>query len=211
MKKIAITQRLYEEKSYNETREMLDVQWGSLFRELDFVPIVMPMEFDSEIIYNSVGFEGIVLTGGNDLSIINNDSLSVKRDLFEKKLIEFGIGKKIPILGVCRGMQVVADYFDSTFKKVEGHIKTFHKLNVSEKSKYKNLLKELGAVNSFHSYSVDTVSNSLAVSATSEDGSTEAIEHVELKIFGQMWHPERKNPFSDSEKELFTHFFSNRS
>jgi len=69
-------------------------------------------------------------------------------------------------------------------------------------------LINLEKVNSYHNCSVGNIGNDLLVSAKSEDNSIEAIEHTKNKIFAQMWHPEREEPFVKAELELIKEFFS---
>jgi len=111
MKKIAITQNIIINESYKETREALDIKWGLLFQKLGFLPIILPIDYDFKSYFDSLHLDGILLTGGNDLSIINPNIESIKRDIFEKSLIKYAIEHNIPIFGVCRGMQIMAEYF----------------------------------------------------------------------------------------------------
>ena len=46
MKKIALTQRLLLNQNYFEMREALDVKWGALFKKLNFLPVILPIEFE---------------------------------------------------------------------------------------------------------------------------------------------------------------------
>lgn len=209
MKKILITQRLFEHSEYVEQREMLDVKWGSLFNELNFLPIVLPIEFDFENYFKEFSIDGLLLTGGNDLNSTNkNDILSFKRDLFEKKLIDYAITNNIPILGICRGLQVIAEYFGSTMKTVSGQVAIQHRLNINKESKYSKELSYLSKVNSFHNYAIDHLGEELIVSATNESGIIKAIEHTHYNIFAQMWHSERENPFNEYELNLIKKVFN---
>lgn len=149
-----------------------------------------------------------MLTGGNDLSIYKFSETSLKRDLFEKKLIDYGIKNNIPILGVCRGMQLIADYFGSSFKTVEGQVAIKHSLEINKDSKYFNELIKLDEVNSYHDYAIDEVPKELLISATDEFGIIKSIEHREYKIFGQMWHSEREMPFHKYELAFIEDFFN---
>ena len=104
MKKIAITQRLISNDNYYEVREALDTRWAKLFEELDFIPIVLPIDINFKKYFKHFQIDGIFLTGGNDLNSLNTNDLSRLRDIFELNLISYGIENKIPIFGVCRGM-----------------------------------------------------------------------------------------------------------
>jgi N5-(cytidine 5'-diphosphoramidyl)-L-glutamine hydrolase len=209
MKKIAITQRIISNKTYFEQREALDIRWSILFKELNYLPIILPIGIDFKEYFHNNNIEGIMLTGGNDLNSLNINDLSRLRDIYELNLISYGIENEIPIFGVCRGMQIVAKYFESTFKKVKDHVAVNHKLIVSKNSKYRENLLELDNVNSYHNYAIDKVGKNLIVSAFSDDKSIEAIEHTKSKIFGQMWHSERQQPFKKEELRLIKTFFNN--
>lgn len=207
MKKILITQRLAENESYFEQREILDVSWGRLFKKIDILPIVLPYECDFKSYFENIEIDGVLLSGGNDLNSLNQNKLSLKRDAYELKLIEYCSFHNIPLFGVCRGMQVIAKYFDATFKKVDNQVAIKHKIKVDKNSKYFKYLKKLEEVNSFHNFAIDRISDEFLVSATSEDKIIKAIEHKELKIFAQMWHSERVSPFNEYELNLIKEFF----
>ena len=135
MKKIAITQRLISNNTYPEVRDALDLNWPKLFSELGFLAIILPTEGDIEEYYQLIGFDGIILSGGNDLFKTNPNSLSQKRDAFEKKVISFAIKNNIPLLGVCRGMQIIGDFFGNNSKPVNRHTAVKHELVTFEDSK----------------------------------------------------------------------------
>ena len=208
MKKIAITQRLILNESYYERRETLDTQWGLLLNELDFLPIILPIESNYKSYFEAIKIDGIILTGGNDLNSINPNTLSYQRDIFEKEIIEYGIDNNIPILGICRGMQIIADFFNASFNKVNNQVNIKHSLVVNQKSRYSKELNRLKEVNSFHNYAVEKIGDEFIISARDNSGVIKAIEHKEYKIFGQMWHSEREEPFNSSELELIKSFFN---
>jgi putative glutamine amidotransferase len=195
--------------SYYELRETLDVKWGKLLKELDFLPIILPFKYDFEQYFDTFGIDGILLTGGNDLNSLNQSDESKQRDVFELKLIRYGIENNIPIFGVCRGMQIIAKYFECEFKKVSNQIAIKHKLIVNDKSIYKQYLDSMGIVNSYHNYAVELTNSEFIVSAWNEDKEIiKAIEHKKYKIFGQMWHSEREEPFNKNELDLIKGFFN---
>ena len=92
MKKIAITQRLIKNDSYHEIREALDVNYSKLIRACGYLPIVLPYKIYFKDYMKELDIHGVILTGGNDLNSVNNNSLSETRDNFEyilKKIIQF--------------------------------------------------------------------------------------------------------------------------
>jgi len=208
MKKIAVTQRLIAAAGYPETRDALDVRWAALCAELNYLPILLPSGCAPGPYFSSVRIDGIILTGGNDLSsVVPRDGLSRKRDKFEKELVGAGLRRKIPILGVCRGMQLIADYFRGRLKRSVGHANVRHRLLVSDSSRYARILKKLPIVNSYHNYEVKCLPPDFTVAARSGDGAIEAIEHRKLRIFGLMWHPERERPFRAADLGLIKEIF----
>jgi putative glutamine amidotransferase len=211
MKKILVTQRLILNESYHEVREALDIEWGKLFSQLDFLPIVLPVEVDFKKYFELENVSGVMLTGGNDLSIFNNNELSIKRDNYEKNLISYCIEHNIPLLGICRGMQLIGNYFNADFEKVSGHVAIRHSLVIDQNSRYYESLKEVKEVNSYHNYALKYPGDNIMISAKSPDGIIKAIEHKSRKVFGQMWHPEREHPFSKSEMKLIKSFFNNQA
>ena len=123
-------------------------------------------------------------------------------------LIKYCIENDIAVLGICRGLQIIAKYFGSSLKKVKGQVNIRHKLSVNKNSKYDFILKEIKKVNSFHNFSIEKIGNELLISAWNEDKSIiKAIEHKNKKIFATMWHPEREQPFVKEELELVRIFF----
>jgi N5-(cytidine 5'-diphosphoramidyl)-L-glutamine hydrolase len=209
MKRIAITLRLIENSEYYELREALDVQWAKLFKELNFIPIFLPYEYSFKKILNEMKVDGIILTGGNDLNLINSNEISQKRDNFELSLIQYSLENRIPLMGFCRGMQIIAYYFGASLYPISAHINIDHRLSVNMNSKYVNYLKVLEKVNSYHRYGIKNVNlNEILVSAVAEtDSSIEVIEHHKYPIMGCLFHPER-GEFISSEIALIQAFFN---
>jgi gamma-glutamyl-gamma-aminobutyrate hydrolase PuuD len=205
MKKIAITQRLTKYETYNETRDTLDVNWTRLFNALDFLPIIIPSHYDIEK-YFEMGIDGIILSGGNDLAIFSEDPNSKKRDSLEKQALQVAVQHNIPVLGVCRGMQLIAHIYGGDLKKAEGHV-GHHKITVNKSSTFNRELGKIKEVNSYHNYVVASVPPGFISSAQSSDGYCEAMENEKLRIFAQMWHPERNTPFSQGDLELIKKVF----
>ena len=207
MKKIAITQRITKNNAYYEVRDALDTRWSSLFKAIDLLPVIIPSQIDLNFYLGEFDIDGIFLTGGNDLQDFNKDIISKQRDKLEFDLISYAIDNHIPIFGVCRGMQIIAKYFDSTFKVTDNHVGSKHQLISNVQSKHFSHLSRIKIVNSYHKYSIEKIGKDLIISAESDDNVIEALEHNRLKIFAQMWHPERENPFNLSQLDLIKNFF----
>lgn len=206
---IAFTQRLIENTAYPETRDCLDVRWAWFCKQLNVLPLILPTTYEFEKYFDHFNIGGIVLTGGNDLSSVSESALSNLRDTFEISLLTYAINHSIPVLGICRGMQLVASCFGVTLVPVEGHIGIRHQLvpGASAGEGYGRFLSENMEVNSYHSYALRDAPNGFSVIARSCDGAIEAIQHSESRIFCQMWHPERENNLTANEQALYSKLF----
>lgn len=207
MLKIGITCRL--ERNEFEIRNTLDVSWARLFRKLNFIPVVILNGCPISEIHRQIGLNGLLLTGGNDLCSQNFSELSKDRDLFEITCLEFALKNRLPILGVCRGMQLVAQHFSSSLRKSKrGHVGTEHKIEVSKDSIYASILSTISSVNSYHNFSINRLNENFTIAVHSTDGEIEAFESNAMKIFAQMWHPERTSDAFENSAAFVGHFFT---
>ena len=115
MKIIAITPRLVLHSEYEEVRDVLDIRWIELLEVIGVVPLIIPTGINYESYLKKFKISGIIFTGGNSLSKLSSENLSLIRDKKEIQILEFSIKNKISIFGVCRGMQLIADYFGCDF------------------------------------------------------------------------------------------------
>jgi putative glutamine amidotransferase len=191
VKKIALSCRVIKNETYYELREALDINWGAFMSAAGFLPVILPLRCD----FSQYQFDGILLTGGNDLYAVSGAEIDKLRDDFEKRLIDYCIGRGIPVFGVCRGMQIINDYFGGSLKKITRHAGTTHKLDTGR------------TVNSYHGWAVDRVGEGLVISAKSGDGAAEELVSRRHAIAAQMHHPEREQPFSCIDIKHIQQFF----
>lgn len=195
MKIIFISQRVEVTGDTKERRDALSQEWGLLADACGFLPVPLPNNINIiKAMLKELPPSGIILTGGNDLASYGGDA--PERDEGEGLLVDYALGKRIPLLGVCRGMQMLLDYFWVPLKRVEGHVRTVHILDNGKKT------------NSFHNFGTFCLPPSLKVLARSEDGCVEEFEHGEYgNIRGIMWHPERYSPLRQDDIEWIRRFF----
>lgn len=195
-KKILITQRVIVDKNTKERRDCLDQRWIKFFNLCNIVPIVIPNVIKFSEYLKQIDFDGVVLSGGNCLYKYGGDAK--ERDLLEKEILKYCIVENIPIIGVCRGMQVIQDYFKIKLVKV------YDQVLENQKIIYK---RRFINVNSFHEYGTFQNIDEFKVLAYSEEKLIKSIIHNNLPIMGLMWHPERYKKFKKIDIDLFVKMF----
>ena len=198
MKPILYTQRVEVIESYDERRDCADQRIVEFFYQCGFLPIAVP-NYPSLIkeYVQLIQPIGLVLTGGNSLKKYGGNT--AEKDMVDKMLISLAIEQDIPLLGFCRGMQSIFDYFNHELKNVENHIAVRHSI------RFRNA--DTLEVNSYHQQGSYDVKKPLRKLAESEDGIIEAVCHQNKKILGIMWHPEREDPFRITDINLVQKLF----
>jgi len=179
--------------------------------------------------------DGIILTGGEDINPLEyNDTSNIKvcgkinfsRDTLERKLFDFAFKNKLPLVGVCRGMQMMNVASGGTlYGDIPTEIGTtvvhrnngevMHEIALScENIKYINLifplLKDTFLVNSWHHQGLKDISQNLNVIARSYDGLPEAVvmnDSVHPFMIAVQFHPERLGKDNAIHKQMRSSFF----
>lgn len=194
MKKLLITQRVIENPTYKERRDAIDQNWTLFLEEAGYIGIALPNQTKNLNLYiDQFDISGILLTGGNDI-----DSDAPERDTLEKELISIALDKQIPLLGVCRGMQIIHTHFGGELVPVEGHVSASQKILINGQTEERN---------SYHNFGITEELDQFNTWSQSEDGVIKAISHKENAIQAIMWHPERHSPFLAEDIKLFQNFF----
>ena len=169
---------------------------------------------------------GVVLSGGNDVNpklygekTEKNLSISVDRDETENKLIKIALDKKLPIFGICKGMQHLNVYFKGKLirdlgkeiKKGITHVKEDHVAEIIDERAKKIFGKEM-KVNSYHNQGIisSTLSKDLIPFAVAPDGVIEGFYHKSLPIAGVQWHPERNSPNREIDSKIVKMFLNKK-
>ena len=186
MIKIGITSNI--KKYYKGYIDFIDHYWINFFEKKKIEYKLIPnSKYLSEKILKKIDI--LILTGGND--IISKKKESIIRNKIEINLINKAIKKKIPILGICRGAQLLNIKFGGRISKVKNQMRTRHNIYF-----YKNdiIKKNILNVNSFHNYGIKhkDFSKKFKIIATDNDQNIEMFISKKNKIIATMWHPERE-------------------
>jgi len=198
VKAVAITQRVSVVPAYGERRDCLDQAWTKFLLACELLPVLLPNVTEAALgLCERAGITGLVLTGGNDLAVLGGNA--PERDAVENALLDLAERRKLPVLGVCRGMQVIQQRCGIPLRRVEGHVTQRQVIRINGEPK---------EVNSYHHFGAFDSRPPLDVWAVADDGVVKAIRHSTQPITGIMWHPERSAPFSPADIVLFREIFS---
>jgi putative glutamine amidotransferase len=206
-------------------------RWIEMEPGIEVVKLSFHAQNDSEV----DSCQGVLFSGGEDLhpelygkpEFVQQYGLTEiipARDQFEYKVIEKAFSLKKPVLGICRGLQLINVYLGGTLVpdipilyqstshgKISGQDQT-HFIRVENISLLHDISgQELGIVNSAHHQSVDRPANELKISAYSDPAIVEAMEWKEPAkkswLLMVQWHPERmsdlSSPLSANLKSAF--------
>ena len=178
--------------------------------------MVIPPSENMDVISNMLdSLDGIMLSGGADINplFLREDpvnelhNINPYRDRQELLIVKMAADRQIPILGICRGVQIMNVAFGGTlyqdiYSQAEGKLikhsqdldraYASHFVNIEEGSVLSKIMNTTSLpVNSFHHQAIQDVAPGFKVCAHSSDGIIEAIESTEYKsMIGVQWHPE---------------------
>jgi len=207
--RLGLSMRVMEMTEYVEIRDVLAHDWSAYLKTVLLDAHWIPVPNIGKDVCDFIEFwelNGFILTGGNNINEVQ------LRDETEWIILEYAIKKKLPVFGICRGMQMICHYCNLNpfpCPNPQTHIASNHSIKLIN-----NFLQWYGdelMVNSFHSQCVgmvDSFTGRLIPFAIACDGLVEGVIDVERKLCGIMWHPERKNPASKFDNYLIQSFFS---
>lgn len=191
---ILVSMRIADNSTYPERRDALSHDWGHLFDRYGLTPILIPNSLSNPGKYLELGAVGLLLTGGDSMG---SEDQPTERDQTEIELICGSIEAGVPILGVCRGLQVLNRYFGGQVIQLanQDHVGT-HTVRLQNASCMK--------VNSYHCDAVtqEGLATPLQPFAWAEHGIVEAFRHESLPITAIQWHPERTSPSATYDEEI---------
>jgi putative glutamine amidotransferase len=177
-------------------------------------------------------FDGVVFAGGEDVDPdlydevkkYPNVQIDRARDKFEMKLLDGALEQRLPILGICRGAQMINVKFGGTLyqdlprngvaradhKQSGGRNEATHAVTLTEpESHLAGAFRGSCRVNSLHHQAIKRVGRGLKVTAYSEDGLPEAVEAADEYPFllAVQWHPEEMAE-QPEQRKIFEQFLA---
>jgi putative glutamine amidotransferase len=194
---------------------------------------MIPLNMAEATLYGTFSrLDGLFLPGGEDIDPANYGhdrhpllgATDKERDRTELLLTRWALAEGMPVLGVCRGVQMINvacggtltqdlhsenadlekhDYFPPSFERY----RISHRVDVAGDSRLAHALGQVHEVNSMHHQGIDRVGYGLRVVATAEDGLPEALEAPDLPyVVGVQWHPEELAKTDQMSANIFYNF-----
>ena len=197
------------------------------------IPYIIPFTEDDEVIREQLNHvQGLILSGGHDVDPHNYGEepeqklgdIWPERDKFDMRLLKLAEENGIPVLGICRGAQIINVYHggtlyqdlsyrkEKTLKHSQGQTPTLltHTVKTVAGTKIAELLgKKEMQTNSFHHQLIKDVADDFKVSARCVDGVVEAIENKDASIIAVQWHPEMLHRVVPYQNNLFKYIIDN--
>lgn len=194
------------------------------------IPVLLPVVGAEKISQQLEHIDGLLLSGGYDvLSLLYGEEAQVgqgliypQRDEYEIAAIKIAYAKNIPILGICRGIQILNVAFGGTLyqdlcsaanpcikhmqQSTHRHIVS-HTIDIVNSSRLFNILGcQTMLTNSFHHQAIKIMAANFTVNAVAKDGIIEGIEDPSKEfVLAVQFHPETMNCEKNIAK-LFSHF-----
>ena len=200
------------------------------------IPFIIPFNENEEVIKAQMEMiDGLLLSGGQDVAPKNYGEeptpklgdIFPERDDFEYALLKSALEAKKPVLGICRGSQIINTYFNGSLyqdlsyigkdvlkhNQVNSPSMVTHSVTIDKSSKLFDIFgEEKIRVNSFHHQAVKKVGEGLVKAAKAPDGIVEAIEKTDYPfLVAVQWHPEMLQNSVDMMNKLFLRFIEEAS
>lgn len=211
---------------------MSTMDYARSVRSVGGLPLAIPVLADGNYLQEIINeLDGFIFSGGRDISPLNYNTsikkgltmVNPERDEFEFKLLEAVLSAGKPILGICRGFQLINVYFGGSlyqdlavkpasqlehFAKMLPKYSPCHRVKLSRDSKlFPVFQSEEILVNSLHHQAIDQVGKGLVVKGKAEDGVIEVLESPDYPdMTAVQWHPEMMAEKDKSQLNIFKLF-----
>lgn len=216
----------------NEKNLQVRMKYVNAISNENGVPIILPKLVDEAHIKAQIdSIDGLLLTGGDDVdpNLFGEDPhqrlghIEAGRDSYEMKLIDHALAQGKPILGICRGAQIMnvhqggtmyQDIYEQMENEIIGHSQKAarefpsHEVTIVEGTKLYEIIGEKTIrTNSFHHQANKVLAGNFVISASTSDGVIEGIESIEHEFFiGLQWHPEDLYDHDKASQKIFKAF-----
>jgi len=185
-------------------------EYASSIRREGGLPVHIPLEIDAEALIERI--DGLIIAGGEDVDPelygqqreAHTEPGDGLRDQSELALFQAAVAHGVPVLGICRGNQLINVARGGTLvqhlEESEDQLAHFHgdrpraeqvqEVVIDPDSALYGVYGERALVNSFHHQAVDRLGEGVRVVARASDGVVEAIEIEGAEVIGVQWHPE---------------------
>jgi N5-(cytidine 5'-diphosphoramidyl)-L-glutamine hydrolase len=149
MLRVALTMRILEAVGYTDNRDAISQDWINYLEKNDLLPILIPNGLQNPVDYFiKMSCDTLILTNGEDIVWGNT------REQTESLLLQHALDHKIPVLGVCRGLQFINLFFNGSLSKTKNHVNIQHDLTITQQTMRNIFSTEQFQTNSYHNFAV---------------------------------------------------------
>ena len=194
---VALSMRVTEAENYIERRDSISHDWIERLDSWNYTAVPVPNGGDPVALLKELKPGLLILTGGDDLGLFP------ERDASEKKLLGAAMESGTPVLGVCRGLQLINQVFGGSLTSIDGHTAVNHEVRISEC--WGSYYGARTTVNSYHGSCISAagLASDLECAAVDADGNIEGAFVPGKPVVGIMWHPERPGA-PDADREMIS-------
>ena len=204
-RRIALTMRVVQTtypSGSNEMRDAISHDWARFLSLALPHAVWLPLPNTGQQVVQlaeTLPVDGLILTGGDDVGAC------ALRDATELALLTWARTKRLPVLGVCRGAQMLQHFCGGVLRPVAEHHKgTRHSVVWNGHTL---------TVNSYHQQGIlaHELARELTPQALAEDNTVEAFSHNTLPWFGTLWHPEREAAATEHDCQILKQLFGDNA
>lgn len=206
--RIGVTMRVVEEPLHGELRDALAHDW------VQFISAALPEALWMPIPNSGVAarelakewaLDGLILTGGDDIGV------SAIRDETERALLDHFLSARLPVFGVCRGLQMIQTHFGGKLVPCPRgeHVAQRHSIRFSNEIAGLRLPEAGADVNSYHAQGIRAGDLASPLVCLAEAGGwAEAGFCLDPPVAGVMWHPEREETVQEFDRAILRSMFA---